>query len=132
MCLITKPLDRIFGRTQLFHRFRSGYQIFLVDRQINACDYLKNKAVSKIIDIVLPKFQDYLVSNETLGCPYQGRFDIDMLPLNGALMNNMFLPVGNYYVNLTVYTNETEFVWNGKFYFIIPEGKTIEDDRMGR
>lgn len=44
----------------------------------------------------------------------------------------MFLPVDNYMLNITVFANENEKIWNGKFYFLIPEGKTIEDDRMGR
>lgn len=85
------------------------------------------------MDIVLPTFQNYVADNVTFNCPYHGRFDIDGLPLNGgALLNNMFVPVGNYYVNLTVFANERDFVWKGQFYFIIPEGKTIEDDHMGR
>lgn len=132
MCFITKPIDRILGHTQLYHRFRSGYQIFLIDRIINVCEYLRHKTISKIIDLVLPKLKDYITSNVTLSCPYYGRFDLEKLPLVGGTFDNMFLPVGNYFLNLTVFGNEKDFIWNGKFYFIIPEGKTIEDDRMGR
>lgn len=131
-CLITKPLDNIFGHTQLYHRFRSGYQVFLVDRIISVCDYLSNKTKSPIIDIALPSMLPYFTSPTNWTCPFQGRLDVAALPLNGALLNNMFLPVGNYMLNITVFANENEKIWNGKFYFLIPEGKTIEDDRMGR
>lgn len=99
---------------------------------LSICDFLTNKTQSKIIDIVLPTMKHYFTSPSNWTCPYQGRFDIAKLPLNGALLNNMFLPVGNYMVNLTVFAYENELVWSGKFYFIIPEGKTIEVDRMGR
>lgn len=132
-CFISKPLESILGHSQLFYKFRSGYQLFLVDRQVNACDYLLKKASSPIIDILLPTFKKYLTSNVSLACPYQGRFDITGLPLSGGLFNNMFIPVGEYYLNLTVYANKNkDFIWNGKFFFVVPDGKTIEDTRMGR
>lgn len=131
-CFFTKPIDRIFAHTQLYHRFRSGYQIFLIDRLINICDYFHNNAGSKIIDIAFPTLTKYITSPLPFKCPYYGHFDVVGLPLTGPLMNNLFLPVGNYMLNLTVFHNETELIWNGKYYFIIPEGKTIEDDRMGR
>lgn len=82
--------------------------------------------------MVLPTFKKYFSSDQNLTCPYYGRFDIDKLPITGAIFNNMFLPVGNYMANVSVATNEKELVWEGRFYFVIPEGKTIEDDRMGR
>lgn len=120
------------GHTQLYYRFRNGYQIFLIDRIISICDYLNHKAESKIIDIVLPTLKKYVTSPKNWTCPFQGRFDFEKLPINGALLNNMFLPTGSYMVNITAFVNENVELWNGKFYFIIPEGKTIEDDRMGR
>lgn len=47
----------------------------------------------------------------------------------------MFIPVGEYMVNVTATdatTEKEEFIWNAQFYIDIPAGKTIEDDRMGR
>lgn len=96
------------------------------------CDYLKNTTGSKIFDIVLPTMRKYLTidPDKDLSCPFVGRFDIRNFPINGALLLNMFVPVGDYMVNLTSFTNN-EYIWNGRFFFNIPEGKTIEDDRMG-
>lgn len=133
-CNITQKLDNILGYTQLYHKFRSGYKIFLIDVNINLCDYMKKKTESKIIDLVLPTLRKYLKFSpgQVLGCPFIGRFDINRLPINGALFNNMFIPVGDYMVNLTASTSSHEVIWNGKFFFNIPEGKTVEDDRMGR
>lgn len=47
-----------------------------------------------------------------------------------AIIDYMFLPAGNYMVKFTLSMND-EFIWNGKFFFILLEGKTAEDDRMG-
>lgn len=133
MCLISKRIDLAVAHTQLYYRFRSGYQLFLIDRMVDLCGYINNKTTSKIIDMVLPTFKRYFTSNVTLACPYQGRFDLVRLPLTGGLLNNMFIPVGSYYVNITVFANKKkDLFWSGQFYFIIPEGTTIEDDRMGR
>lgn len=133
-CNITKKMDDVLGYSQLYHRFRSGYKLFLIDTNINLCDYMKNKTTSKIIDLVLPKLLPYWSGDvgQKLDCPFFGRMYIVNMPLNGAIFNNMFIPVGDYMLNLTATTSKGELIWNGRFYFTIPEGKTIEDDRMGR
>lgn len=125
-------MDNVRTHTQLFYKFRNGFQSFLVDIHLNACDYLRNKATSKLFDIVLPTIKEYLFTDQNFTCPFGGRFDIVNMPVTGDFLNNMFVPVGDYMANVTVNTNENELIWNGKFYFTIPAGKTIEDDRMGR
>lgn len=115
----------------MYYKFRSGFKLFLVDVNINLCEYLNNKTSSKIIDIVFPTLKLYTKIEQQWKCPFFGQFDINKLPLTGALLNNMFVPVGDYMLNLTATTASKELIWNGKFYFTIPEGTTIEDDRMG-
>lgn len=139
ICFIKKRIDNAIGYAQLYHKFRSGYKLFLIDTNINLCDYVNNKIGSKIIDFVYPSILKHITTPRRLRCPYYGQLNVENLPINGELFNNMFLPVGEYMVNLTATakivenkTEKEEFVWNGKFYFIIPAGKTIEDDRMGR
>lgn len=99
---------------------------------MNLCDYINSKAGSIFLDIVLPKVRNYITTTNGLRCPFTGRFDIKKLPLTGNLFDNRFLPVGDYMANLTLTTSAKELLWNGKIYFNIPAGKTIEDDRMGR
>lgn len=118
-------MDDVIGYTQLYYKFRSGYKLFLVDVNINVCDYITNKTHSKIIELVLPTLRNYLKLDvgQFLECPFIGRLDVINFPLTSGLFNNMFIPVGDYMVNLTATTNEKEMIWNGKFYFNIPEGK---------
>lgn len=47
-----------------------------------------------------------------------------------ALVDYLFLPAGDFVLNLTL-SMKNGVIWNGKLYFILPEGKTAEDDRMG-
>lgn len=125
-------MDDVVGYTKLYYKFRNGYQLFLIDINVNVCDYIKKKIGSKLIDIVLPKIRQYLVLGQELTCPYKGQLDVKNLPLNGGLLENMFAPAWSYMVDLTANTSTNELIWNAKVYFVIPEGKTIEDDRMGR
>ncbi len=126
------------GYGQLYYRYRKGYEIFLIDVNVNLCDYLNKKASQKLIDIVLPHMQKHLVFNtgRNLSCPFIGQFEIVKFPLSGSIFKMLFLPVGDYMVNLTVSFGSIEsldkFIWNGKVFFNVPAGKTIEDDRMGR
>lgn len=95
------------------------------------CEYVSGKAPSKLMDYIMPVVNKYSVRNMT--CPYSGRIHIKELPVNGKIFDYVFLPAGSYMINLTLLTNHgKDYMWNAKFYFIIPEGKTIEDDRMGR
>lgn len=131
-CNLTQPLDDVTSHTQLYYKYRNGYQLFLVDIYLKACDYLRNKAGSKLMDIVWPTISQYLKTDQNFTCPFVGRFDIVNMPVTGSFLNNMFVPVGDYMGNVTMTTSTNELIWNGKFYFNIPAGKTIEDDRMGR
>lgn len=80
----------------------------------------------------MPAIRPYLMIGQEFLCPFIGQFDIVEMPITGEFVNNMFVPTGDYMINVTFNTNTTDLIWNGRFYFTIPEGKTIEDDRMGR
>lgn len=130
---IKKPLDDVNFNLKLFYKFRTGYKMFLADTTINLCDYLKNITGSKVLDILLPKFLPYLTSpTGTLSCPLYGGHNVTKMPISGETFNNMFIPVGDYMLNMSTTTAKNELIWNVNFYFTIPEGKTAEDDRMGR
>lgn len=127
---VTKVIETVTGHVQLYYKFRNGYKLFLVNVKTDMCDYTSGKAPSKLMDYIMPAVNKYSVRNLT--CPYSGWIRIKELPINGAIFDYVFLPVGNYMLNLTLFTAGNHYMWNSKFYFIIPEGKTIEDDRMGR
>lgn len=131
-CNLTKSLDDVRTHTQLFYKYRNGYQLFLIDLRLHICEYLTNKTSSRLLDVVMPTISQYLVIDQNFTCPFIGRFDVVNMPILGSFFNNMFVPVGDYMANVTFNTNKTELIWNGQFYFTIPAGKTIEDDRMGR
>lgn len=131
-CFFTPTIKDAIGAIQLYYKYRNGYQLFLIDRQINLCDYFNKKIKSLIIDMVWPHFQQYFLTDQNFTCPFYGRLDINNMPLTPQLFNNMFVPAGSYMANTSALTANNEIIWNGKFYFNIPEGKTIEDDRMGR
>lgn len=132
--IITEKLDNIHVHMQLYYKYRSGYKPFLVDMTTNLCEYLRKREMSKIFDIFLPIAKKYVKTGpgQELTCPYIGPISIVELPLNGSFVNTIFFPVGDYLVNVTYLTSSMEYIYNGKFYVTIPEGKTIEDDRMGR
>lgn len=60
-------MDDILGYTQLYHKFRTGYKIFLVDLRINICDNFRRKVGSKIIDMVLPTLRKYVTTSPCHG-----------------------------------------------------------------
>lgn len=119
---------------QLFYKYRTGYKLFLINVDIDACDYVRNKFVSKAMDLVWPTVKKHITTDpgQDFTCPFIGRVDFTNVPLNGALVNNTFVPVGDYMLNITSVTRSNEYIWNGRFYVNIPEGKTIKDDQMGR
>lgn len=127
---VIKRLDNVDLHVQLY--YTNGFQLFLIDLHTNVCDYANNNAASKFMDLFEPKIRKYLITDQKLVCPFIGRYHIVDLPANGDFLNNMFFPVGDYMINVTVNTNSNEFVVNVKLFVNIPAGKTIEDDRMGR
>lgn len=131
-CKAIKLVDNIDLHVQLYYKYRNGFQMFLIDLHVNACDYLSKNTTSKIMETFWPKITKYLITDQEMVCPFIGRFDVVNLPVNGGFLNNMFLPVGDYMLNLTINTNSKEFLSNVKLFINIPAGKSIEDDRMGR
>lgn len=127
---VTKVIDNVVGHVQLYYRFRTGYKFFLVDIKTDMCAYMNGEVQSKLMDFIMPVVNKHTLRNFT--CPYSGIISVKDMPLNGAMFDYVFLPVGNYLLNVTLLTTGNVYMWNAKFYFIIPEGKTIEDDRMGR
>lgn len=83
-------------------------------------------------DMVLPKIKSYFVFGQELICPFKGQFGIKYSMVNCGLLNNLFVLVGSYVVDITENLSKNELIGNVKIYFVIPEGKTIGDDRMGR
>lgn len=69
-------------------------------------------------------------SNIFRPCPQNGTLWIKDYTLDGSVLPKVFLPAGSYYISVENFSNGTRYV-HGKVYFIVPEGKTIEDDRMG-
>lgn len=104
--------------------------MFLVDIKTDMCAYVSGKVQSKLMDYIMPVVNKY--SFRKLACPYSGWIRVKDMPINGSIFDYVFLPVGNYLLNLTLLTTGDEYMWNAKFFFIIPDGKTIEDTRMGR
>lgn len=127
---IKKRIDSSISNVQLYYKFRNGYQLFLVNVSTDLCAYIKGDAPSKVLDYMVPWVNQY--AEPKIHCPCSGWFQIKDMPLNGKIFDYLFLPVGNYMLNSTLRLKNGTFLWNSKFYFIIPEGKTIEDDRMGR
>lgn len=125
---VITPINEMVSRVQLYYKYRLGYKLFLIDVTNSLCDYINGKEESKVLDFIMPQVQIY--STPKVSCPYSGPFNIRNLPLNWSIFDYVFLPTGSFMFNLTIHANKY-FLWNGKFYFTIPEGKTAEDDRMG-
>lgn len=115
---------------QLFYRYRTGWRIFLVNFKDNFCDYVtKGNAKATALNLLIPVIRKY--SNVNLTCPYVGQFTIDKMPANAAIFNYPFIPVGKYYLNVTLAYMD-ELILSMQFYFIVPEGRSIENDGLGR
>lgn len=115
-------------RIQLFYKYRSGYKLFLIDVTTNLCDYINGDGASKLMDFMFPAVQKYSVRK--IKCPFTGSLNIKNMPINWGIFNYAFLPTGSFLLNVTLNANRN-FHFNGKIYFNVPEGKTVEDDRMG-
>lgn len=115
---------------QLFYRYRTGWRIFLINFKDNFCDYVtKGNAKAVVMNLLVPVLNKY--SNVKLTCPYVGPFSITQMPANGEMFNYPFLPVGKYYLNVTLAYMD-ELMLSMQFYFTIPEGRSIENDGLGR
>lgn len=115
---------------QLFYRYRTGWRIFLINFKDNFCDYVTKGNVKAVaMNLLIPVVNKY--SNVKLTCPYVGPFSIDKMPANGELFHYPFVPVGKYYLNVT-FAFMDELILSMQFYFTIPEGRTIENDALGR
>lgn len=129
-------VEKILGYLQVYHRYRLGYNLFLLDMHVNLCDWLNGTVNSKLLDIAMPILKNYLYTPQSnISCPYGGRFAILSLPLTSDLFANNFLPTGQYIVNFTMTTKMfkiEKLLWYVKVYFEVPQGKTIEDEGLGR
>lgn len=115
---------------QLFYRYRTGWRIFLVNFKDNFCDYVtKGNAKATALNLLIPVIRKY--SNVNLTCPYVGQFTIDKMPANAEMFNYPFVPVGKYYLNVTLAYFD-ELILSTQFYFTVPEGRSIENDGLGR
>ncbi|KAJ6635759.1 hypothetical protein Bhyg_14345, partial [Pseudolycoriella hygida] len=115
---------------QLCYRYRTGWRTFLVNFKDNYCDYVtKGNIKSTGLNLLIPVVRKY--SNVKLKCPYVGPYIINEMPANAEMFNNPFIPIGKYYLNVTLaYLDELMF--SMQFYFIVPEGRSIENDALGR
>lgn len=129
-------VDKILGYLQVYHRYRLGYKLFLIDLHVNICDYLNGNVASKLLDIAMPILRNYFYTpHSNLTCPFNGQFAIRNLPLTSDLFANHFLPTGRYIVNFTMTTKMfkvEKFIWFVKVFFEVPQGKTVEDEGLGR
>lgn len=115
---------------QLFYRYRTGWRIFLVNFKDNFCDYVtKGNVKSKVLNLLIPAVEKY--SNTNLTCPYVGPFSIDKMPISAEIFKNPFVPVGKYYLNVTL-SYVKDLIFSLQFYFTVPEGRSIENDGLGR
>lgn len=116
---------------QMFYRYRTGWRIFLVNFRDNFCDYVtKNNTKSIVLNLLIPAIEKYSTP-KSLSCPYVGPFIIDRMPVNAEIFQNPFVPVGKYYLNITL-MYMTDLILSIQFYFTVPEGRSIENDGLGR
>lgn len=83
---------------------------------------------SKLFALIRNTAEKY--SNIFQPCPQTGNLWIKNYPLDGSVMPKAFMPSGSYYVSVENKVNGTRAV-DVKVYFVIPSGRTIEDDLMG-
>lgn len=115
---------------QLFYRYRTGWRIFLINFKDNFCDYVtKGNPKATGLNLLIPVVKKY--SNVNLTCPYVGPYSINKMPANAKMFNYPFIPVGKYYLNVTL-SYMTELILSLQFYFTVPEGRSIENDGLGR
>lgn len=115
---------------QMYYRYRTGWRIFLINFKGNFCDYVtKGNPKATALNLLIPVVRKY--SNVNLTCPYVGQFSINKMPANAEVFNYPFVPVGKYYLNTTLAFAD-ELILSVQFYFTVPEGRSIENDGLGR
>lgn len=115
----------------MYYRYRAGYKKFLIDLNIDVCAYHKNETDSAVMNLIRDTFVKFS-TNVLQPCPIKGNLSIKALPLTAALVNNLFVPAGEYKLVIDTKVNKNkEFGINLAFYVKVPAGRTIEDDRMG-
>lgn len=115
---------------QLHYRYRTGWRIFLINFKDYFCDYVtKGNPKATALNMLIPVLSKY--SNVKLTCPYVGPYSITKMPANGEMFDHPFVPVGKYYLNVTM-AHVDALVVSMQFYFTIPEGRSIENDGLGR
>lgn len=125
-----KPIDNLRMHFKLFYRFRTGWRIFLVNISENYCDYVTEKNLkSKALEFLLPSVKNH--SNQMLQCPWVTPYIMEKMPIDGRVFQYPFVPVGQYYLNVTETCHDV-WIWSGQFHFTIPEGRSIENDNLGR
>lgn len=118
--------------TTLFYRYRAGYKKFLIDVQTDYCAYLNNTVGSALIDLIIDGYKKH-ATNLWHPCPFlPGNVSVTDLPLTASLVNNLFVPAGDYKLVIDIRFGEERSVGTLLTIFVVvPAGLTLEDDKMG-
>lgn len=113
----------------LYYRYRAGYKKFLIDVNADFCAYHDNKMGSGVLDLIREQFKEYS-TDLWHPCPYvPGNLSISDLPLTASLVNNLFVPAGDYKLIVDTRIGEERIMI--MIFFVVPAGRTLEDDKMG-
>lgn len=129
---MTKQIDIVNQQVTLYYRYRAGYKVFLIDINIDLCSYYTKQLDSALMNLIREEVKKYS-TNMIRPCPFTvGNLSVTNLPLTSSLLNNMFVPAGDYKLVITTKLNKEQVLAASiTFYVNVPAGRTIEDDRMG-
>lgn len=126
--MLKKPAFTFLMKLQLYYRFTGGFRKFLLDREEDICKYLNGSHSEILLNRLMPNMQYAMEINAV--CPMTDQIMINDLVLGLYLFDNVFLPAGDYYIYLDVHTKDYLII-STKFYFNIPDGKSVIDYAMG-
>lgn len=131
-CNLIKRADDLNTRVTLYYRYRSGYKQFLVDVNIDHCEYHRNHIGSAVLELVHENFKNY-TTNIWRPCPFlPGNLSVINLPLTSSLVNNLFVPAGDYKLVIDARVDDAKLSFLLiTLFFNVPAGRTLEDDKMG-
>lgn len=131
-CDLAKKVDVLMAQITLYYRYRSGYKQFLIDVNIDHCAYHRNVLGSATLDLVQDIFKNY-TTNIWQSCPLlPGNVSVNNLPLIASLVQNIFVPAGDYKLTVNSRVNkEKTSILLLSIFLNIPAGRTLEDDKMG-
>ncbi len=135
-CNLIKRIDVVSVDVVLYYRFRTGYKKFLIDVTNDFCAYHGNHVGSAVFDLVGGIFKNY-TKNLWRACPfYPGEFALTNLPLIPSLVQNIFVPAGEYKLLVNVKVGDEDStsltsLTSVTIFANIPAGRTLENDSMG-